>query len=406
LETQLSSSVKNGYVLARGLAYGLALVFALYYSKLLGIENRSLVTLIFTNTIICLTIFTSGIGLLFRSRALDSIRPVPFRPFFLLVLISAFLTSIAVIILVLLYSQFRYSIHPILIVISGIYSFSLVLDDLFHQTLIAYRKFKVAAILDVSTIIVQIFIFTLLFKLTDFSPAVVLFISILTSYLGSVSISYWTIQKLPIVHMGQSKLTLKDLIKESKAFHLVGISSGIADRIDRLLIGWLLPLSFLGAYAVGTSLLTYLRFIPEAIGRLIVASQDFGHLKRLRGVPFKRFTLTILILMSVPLAIFMSQSVVVVLLGKSWEVSSWIIAAFAVQEILRGLYTFVISRRVKSNEQKIISRLSLMLIIGSLFGGYIGIKLFGGIGVPIFIGLTYGLLSVYSWLSNGKNLRR
>jgi O-antigen/teichoic acid export membrane protein len=205
--------------------------------------------------------------------------------------------------------------------------------------------------------------------------------------------------------MGQSKLTLKDLIKESKAFHLVGISSGIADRIDRLLIGWLLPLSFLGAYAVGTSLLTYLRFIPEAIGRLIVASQDFGHLKRLRGVPFKRFTLTILILMSVPLAIFMSQSVVVVLLGKNWEISSWIIAAFAVQEILRGLYTFVISRRVKSNEQKIISRLSLMLIIGSLFGGYIGIKLFGGIGVPIFIGLTYGLLSVYSWLSNGKNLR-
>jgi O-antigen/teichoic acid export membrane protein len=397
--------VKNGYVLARGLAYALALAFALYYSKLLGIENRSLITLIFTNAVICLTIFTSGIGLLFRSRALDSTRPAPFRPFFNLVLISASLTSITVIILAIAYSQFRFSIHPVLIIFSGIYAFSLVLDDLFHQALIAYRKFKVAAILDVSTIILQILMFALLSKLTNLSPAVVLLTSILTSYAGSVSISYWTIHKIPMSFLGQDSLTMKEMIKESKAFHLIGISSGLADRVDRLLIGWFMPLSFLGAYAVGTSLLTYLRFIPEAIGRLIVASQDLGHLKGLRGKPFKRFVFAILILLSIPLAIFLSQNVVVILLGKEWEISSWIIAAFAVQEILRGLYTFVISRSVKSNDQNLIFKLSLLLIVGSVFGGLIGIKLFGSVGIPIFIGLTYGLLTVYSRISKTHKFR-
>jgi len=403
MESQLSTSVKNGYVLARGLAYGLALAFALYYSKLLGVENRSIVTLIFTNTVISLTIFSSGIGLLFRSRALDPVRPIPFRPFQSLALVAALLTSVTVLSVVLIYSHIRYTIPPVLIILSTIYSFFLVLDDLSHQSLIAYRKFQIAAILDVSTIILQVFIFVSLSLLSNLSLAVILFLAIITSYTGSVYISYMTIRKSQCANVGKTEFTVKELLKQSKAFHLVGISSGLVDRVDRLLIGWFLPLSFLGAYAVGTSLLTYLRFIPEAIGRLIVARQEFNHLMPLNRIRYKRIVVAFFILLTVPFAIFLSQSVVVILLGKEWEISSWIVAAFAVQEILRGLYTFIISRKVKDNSQDFILKSSLFLIIGSLIGGYIGIKLFSGLGVPISIGLIYASLIVYSWFNHKQS---
>jgi O-antigen/teichoic acid export membrane protein len=102
--------------------------------------------------------------------------------------------------------------------------------------------------------------------------------------------------------------------------------------------------------------------------------------------------------------VFVSQSFVAVFLGNDWEISRWVIAAFAAQEVLRGLYLFVISRRVASDNQDFIFKSSLLLIIGSVLGGYVGIKLFSGIGVPIGIGLNYGFLIVYSQMNRFKKI--
>lgn len=400
----ISKWVKSGYIIARGVASGLALLFAFGYSKELGVENRSIITVIFTISLICLTIFTSGIGLLFRSRALDLDRPILFRPFLILALISALLTALSVLVLVLLYSHARYTIPVTLIIFSVIYSFLGALDDLSHQTLIAYGKFKVASVLDVSTIIIQILFFILVSILTDISIAAALFISLITSYIASIFIAYKTIRLIVATNKEQNCLTIIDLIKQSQAFHLVGISGGLADRIDRLLIGWFMPLNFLGTYSVGTSLLTYLRFIPEAISRLIVARQNIGSLNKLRRMPLRNIVVIFLVFLMVSLAVFVSQSFVILFLGKDWEISRWIIAAFAAQEVLRGLYSFVISRHVARHNQDFIFKSSLMLIVGSVLGGYIGIKLFSGIGVPIGIGLSYGLLIAYSRLHRIRKL--
>jgi len=396
--------VKSGYVIARGLAAGLALLFALSYSKVLGVENRSIVTVIFTFSLICLTVFTSGIGLFLRSRALDPHEPIAFRPFVVVAIISALLTASSVFAFIILYSHTRNTIPTTLIIFSVIYSFFGALDDLSHQSLIAYGKFKVAALLDVSTVIVQILFFIIVSLLTDISLASVLFASLIVSYIGSIFLSYRTIQHLAIPNEGQHFLTAIDLVKKSKAFHLVGISNGLADRVDRLLIGWFMPLNFLGSYSVGTSLLTYLRFIPDGIGRLIVAKQDLGLSNKLRSKASWNIAIITLTLLLVALAVFLSQSFVIVFLGNDWEISRWIITAFAGQEALRGVYLFVISRRVASNNQDFIFKSSLLLIISSTLGGYIGIKLFSGIGVPLGIGLSYGILIAYSRLRGVQKL--
>ena len=62
-----------------------------------------------------------------------------------------------------------------------------VLDDLSHQSLIAYGKFKVAALLDVSTILVQILFFTIFLWLTDISTASLLFSSLIFSQNNLIS---------------------------------------------------------------------------------------------------------------------------------------------------------------------------------------------------------------------------
>jgi O-antigen/teichoic acid export membrane protein len=155
---------------------------------------------------------------------------------------------------------------------------------------------------------------------------------------------------------------------------------------------------------VGTSLLTYLRFIPDAIGRLIVAKQNLGFTNKFRSKPLWIPVMITLSFLLVSTAVFVSQSFVSVFLGDDWEISRWVIAAFAAQEVLRGLSSFVISRRVASNNQDFIFKSSLLLIIGSVLGGYVGIKLFSGIGVPLGIGLSYGFLIVYSQMNRFKKL--
>jgi hypothetical protein len=143
-------------------------------------------------------------------------------------------------------------------------------------------------------------------------------------------------------------------------------------------------------------LLTYLRFIPDAVGRLIVAKQNLGSTGKFRSKPlWIPVTITLSFLL-ISTAVFVSQSFVAVFLGNEWEISRWVIAAFAAQEVLRGLYLFVISRRVANNNQDFVFKSSLLLIIGSVLGGYVGIKLFSGVGVPLGIGLSYGLLIAYS----------
>lgn len=401
---KLSKRVKSAYVVARGIATGLSLLFALTYSKVLGVENRSIITVIFTICLICLTIFTSGIGLFFRSRAQDPNQPIAFRPFVFVALFSALCTASGVLALIYLFSIFRYNIPSTLIIFSVIYSFFGALDDLSHQSLIAYGKFKVAALLDVSTIVVQVIFFFVLLWSTKISSASVLFSSLIVSYICSTFFSYKTIQKFAGNKGYANYSDIKEIAKGSKAFHLVGISSGLADRLDRLLIGLFLPLNFLGTYSVGTSLMTYLRFIPDAVGRLIVAKQTFGSLRNLPLKQFRNLTILILTAFLIICAVFLSQSFVILFLGREWEISRWIIAAFAVQEILRGLYLVLISKSVVNNNQDFIFKSSIILTFGSVIGGYVGIKLFSGIGVPLGIALNYGLLIAYSRVASRKKL--
>ena len=65
---------------------------------------------------------------------------------------------------------------------------------------------------------------------------------------------------------------------------------------------------------------------------------------------------------------------------------------FAMQEMLRGYYTFTISHLVVGAERLLVKKLSIALVPIASIAGLIGIELFGGIGVPLGIALSYIIL--------------
>jgi len=401
----ISRKIKSGFVLVRGISSLLALVFSLYYSRALGVEKRSLVTLILVVALTVMVALTAGVGLAFRKYTVIEPDLITLPAFLYTNLILAFLVSGISILALFVYSATHVSIPPTLLYLAAMYAFLGALDFNYHQGLIAYGMFKVGSILDLATISIQILIFFLLTLSNQVSIAASLFTSLIISYLTSVVSSILVL----LVHTNASITTSwKDialLIKKSRPFHIVGIAGGFADRIDRLMIAWFLPLGFLGKYSVGTSLLTYLRFLPEAFSRLIIGGQSNFQLSKLKLIG-KSWLLRLLagVFVSIILA-GLSQLLVLVALGQEWLMSFIVIAGFSVQELMRGYFQLRVSALVAESKEKLVTKVSLLLIALAALLSFIGIKLAGLIGVPIGIAISYALLVLLSY-TNRVGLRK
>ena len=393
----ISQKIKSGFVLVRGISSLLALIFSLYYSRALGVEKRSLITLILVVTVTVMVALTAGVGLAFRKYTVIEPDLISLSAFLYTNLILAFLVSGISILALCVYSATHVSIPSTLLYLAAIYAFLGALDFNFHQGLIAYGMFKIGSILDLATISIQIIIFFLLTLSNQVSIAASLFTSLIISYLTSVVSSTLVL----LVHTNASITTSwKDigiLLKKSTPFHIVGIAGGFADRIDRLMIAWFLPLGFLGKYAVGTSLLTYLRFLPEAFSRLIIGGQSNFQLSRTKLIG-KSWLLRLLAGVSVSIVLAgLSQLLVLVTLGQQWLISFIVVAGFSVQELMRGYFQLRVSTLVTESKDKFVTTASLLLIALSTLLSFIGVKLAGLIGIPIGIAISYAILISLSY---------
>jgi len=393
----ISRKIKNGFLLTRGISSFLALVFSLYYSKTLGIEKRSLVTLMLVVIVIVMVVLTSGVGLSFRKYTVSDPKLISLSAYLYTNLILAFLVSGFSIGILLIYSASHESIPTTLLYLAAIYAFLGALDFNFHQGLIAYGMFKIASILDLLTIMIQISVFFLFSLSNQVSIAASLFTSLIISYITSVVSSALILLVHTNASITPSWKDIRLLIKTSTPFHVVGIASGFADRIDRIAIAWFLPLGVLGKFAVGTSLLSYLRFLPEAFSRLIVSGQSSFQLSASKLI--SKSWLARLFMGAFVSMVFatLSQGLIWVVLGKQWLIPFMVVLGFSVQELIRGYFQIRTSALVAAGKEKIVANLSVLLIVLSAVFSIIGVNLAGLIGVPIGIALTYLILITLSY---------
>jgi O-antigen/teichoic acid export membrane protein len=389
--------IKNSYILTRGISAFLALLFSFYYSKNLGVEKRSLVTLILVVVVIVMVALASGVGLTFRKYSVSNPDFISLSAYLYTNLILGVLVSGFSILFLQIFSTSRVPIPTTLLFLAAIYAFLGTLDFNLHQGLIAFGMFKIAAILDLLTVTIQISIYFLFSLSNQISIASSLFTSLIISYVTSVVATVIAL----LVHTNASIVPkwkdIRLLFKSSIPFHVVGIANGFADRIDRIAIAWFLPLATLGKFAVGTSILSYLRFIPEAFSRLIVGGQSKFQVNASRFVGKSWLNrLFIGTFLSISLAI-VSQALIWLVLGKQWLIPFVVVLGFSVQELIRGYFQLRMSELVSAGKENIVARLSVHLIVISAVLSILGVRLAGLIGVPIGIAVAYLILLLFSY---------
>jgi len=401
----IGRKIKNGYLLTRGISTFLTLAFSLFYSKYLGIEKRSLITLMLVVIVIVMVILTSGVGLAFRKHIASNSEFFSLSAYLYLNAILGLFVSICSTGILVLYSNSRVSIPDTLLYLAAIYAFLGALDFTLHQGLIAYGMFKIASILDLLTVVIQISVFFLLTLSNQVSIAASLFTALIISYITSVVSSVLTL----VVHANASIVPnwkdIRYLFKASTPFHIVGVAAGFADRIDRIVIAWFLPLSVLGKFAVGTSVLTFLRFIPESFSKLIVSGQSKLNLGKLRLIGKSWLSrLFLALLVSYFFALF-SQGLIWLVLGEEWLISFIVVFSFAFQELMRGYFQLRVSELIARGQEKIVTRLSVFLIVTSLALSVTGVSFAGLVGIPLGIALAYLTLILFSYKHKVGSIR-
>jgi len=159
------------------------------------------------------------------------------------------------------------------------------------------------------------------------------------------------------------------------------------DRADRLVIGFSLQTFVLGKYAVTSSLIALLRFVPDTIARFIIAKEDLRRWKFVKN----RYLILLLVLVLVLSIISLSRFVVERWLGPDWLIPINVCLAIAIQELIRGAYVILANKNVKLGFSKNVNSTSIALpilavLLAQLFLGSLGL-----IAVPLGFCLAYGL---------------
>ena len=395
----LPPKILNGYLIARGFSAGLAMLFALFYSNSLGVERRSLVAFIMTSALVVGVIFTSGVSLTFRKSRQSPESKITLNAYIYLTTILAAIASAVTFLSVYIFSKTKIEIPRTLLLITVVYAFFATLDYCFHQALIAYNLFKLASILDVLTICMQVSIYIMLFLSNRVSIAVSLFSALILSYITSTITTVLLLIGILDPSIKLRWREIQHLLSESRNLHLFGIASGFADRIDRIVIAWFLPLGVLGKYAVGTSFISFLRFLPEAMSRWIVGGQIIPSSRKLGKSWLRRGAIIAVLVLG---GSFLTQILVKLFFGDTWSLPLIVFILFSSQEIARGYYQVRLSRIVTLGFDRTVRNVSLSLIFIAPILSILGAKSLGTNGVPLGMAVGYLGLNLYLKKVTGK----
>lgn len=379
------------YLPMRGIASAGSLVLAFWYSKELGVLNRSFLAIIMTTSILCSIAFTSGTTFTLRSLKVRNISDSLKKSFAILIAIQGILAFLTYSLALVIFSKFKDQLPGQLILVSLVYFIFSLLHLVMMEILLAADMFKKVGLLEVLTVFIQIVLF--------FGFSFLTHISVASRVLISLTISY-----LIICIFATSFLDLKPLIgfKNPREFwrltrgrNSLGTVLGILDRADRIIIAWILPTINTGQYAIMGSFLGFFRFIPDALSKIIVAGKI--------GILGKILNLRVLVVLVLGFSLItltaITQIAIQYYLGSEWLLPWWISLLFGTQEIARGSFQVVQNERLsKLSSQSSYLHLSLLALNMGL--AMLLTSLFGLVGVPV--GFLLGYSIILGWISRGQ----
>ena len=390
---QVSQASKRArqFVTTRTVATFLSLIYALGYTAFLGPEKRSVLTFVLASSMIFTVTFTSGLSLFIRSRPKEVINSQIIYPYILLSLCAAILAAVASVSTLLVYANYRTPIPDVLVLLCFLYAFLSCFTLSLLDCLIATGLLRFSMLLDLSMVLIQVFVGVLFVFLNQTSQIVMILFSFLASYsIVAFSILTLLVFLFPITRI-DFVLEAKALFLKSRNFNVIGISTGIADRADKLVIGFLLPLEVLGKYALITGILTFNRFLPEAIAKSIFFAKEPDSVN---GNAKPSLLKNVLIICAVFCFTLFAWIFVTFSFGDKWGLPFSFAAAFALQELLRARYQINSTKLISAQrDERVISSSRILLVstlvVLPLFTHYLGV--YGpALGLSlIYIGLGF-----------------
>ena len=276
----LGGSASRWFISTRGFSSILALLLALSYTKILGIDKRSILAFIMVSALILTVILTSGLSLALRNKPKTEIRNEEFIGYLVLLLTLSLFAGGLNCLLLLFYSNIKSPIPAPIFVVCFIYTALACANLGLQDSLLAAGHLRLATIFDFVTILIQILGLLFFINIAQTSLIVSVFISFIFSYsLISFASTAILLNSFPI----KSSLLaggIRSLIVQSKQQHLFGIASGLVDRIDRFLIGLILPIAFLAKYALLSSIISFARFLPDSAAKISLLRHHRGETTR------------------------------------------------------------------------------------------------------------------------------
>jgi O-antigen/teichoic acid export membrane protein len=398
----LGGSQGGWFVSTRGVSAGIALALALSYTKALGVDKRSILAFVMISAILLTYFLTSGISLALRNKPASEIKDEEFFGFLFLVILAGLFVAILNCGLLLLYSLTKNQIPAPIFVVCFLYSLFACINLGYQDALLAKQNLKLATFFEIVTVLVQVFSLIFFVTVSQTSLIVSVFIAFIFSYIlisFSTGIVFLTTLSIDLRRILKG---MRSILSQSRNQHLFGIANGLVDRVDRFLIGLILPISFLAKYSLLASVITFSRFIPDAATKLNLLRHHQGKIQK--NIPLNVQTLSFVILAGILLA-FLTQLFLKLVFGQEWLLPYSVAIILTAQEILRGIYQVNSVKLIAAGGKKAMTEISMLLIILSVSLITLGILFIGIWGAPaamIFVYLIV-ILSIKTKLKEVSN---
>ena len=398
------SGSSAAYLASRWSALFLSFCFSILYSRLLGLENRSVLTFILTIISLLVLGITSSLGL--RLRQQISVQGNQKDIFSKYLSDLAHLTLIILILFFPMMLAYSYLVTLINLKILLLATLLLITSNLAYglsEMLIGLDRIRTVGLIGILEILLQFIGFYLAHYFTGTSLIISVFVGISISYLISSAIIL-TISRLHLDVTGilrhlRTKVSFSELLnRESLAVSLPFV---FMDRLDKIMIGFMLPLPDLSKYSIVLVFFSVLRSIPETVARIRFSRHSISFTNVKNKIPLGVLTLALIIIGIYPAYNFLISN----LLDSSWLVSFNTFLLVGAFEVARGFFLLQINFDFASARNPNTFRNILLLISLSMILTFSSISSLGLVAVPISFGTAYFILILrQSWINKKQPL--
>ncbi len=379
------------FVTLRGFSMLAALTFALIYSKQLGVERRGLLTFVMMTNLVFSILLISGISLHLRNITRKEESREALGTYVSVVLVFSFMTPLLNLAVLNIYQEITGTNIPNnLLYVCVLYCFFSTLSYGMHDALLLIKSIKIASVMDIGVVLLQIAGYLTLVYSGETSYFVSVLISISISYLVMVSSTLLLIIYIYNPKISLSWTSLKRLLIDSSTPTLVNMTNQLLERLDKVFIGLQTSAADLGRFSTSQSLLGISRFIFDALAKLTIA-RDRNFLAWKRS---KLFMSTVVGLLTFFVSVIASQFINV-FLGPEWKLPFLMILSLGFIEILRGIYSLVIMNSLRSDNYLKLKKVTLVQLLIGLVVQPLAVhfySLWGSIvcsSVILFIGINF-----------------